>query len=150
MSVHFTPAHKYDTVLDKGGGLRHFCSVKMSIVGIVSFIRSWGTYLPIPIIISAISYKCFLRLHVWKHLPTYLFCLFIFQAVFSNWKKMQLYSTLWQWQHHSTWLRNTTHSWAVTVRLLWSLLRTGRIRAVTSHQIRRMRVLLGSLLWPPS
>ncbi len=27
MSVHFTPAHKYDTDLDKGGGLRHFCSV---------------------------------------------------------------------------------------------------------------------------
>ncbi len=28
MPVHFTPAHKYDTVLDKGGGLRHFCSVE--------------------------------------------------------------------------------------------------------------------------
>ncbi len=28
--VHFTPAHKYDTVLDKGGGMRQFCSVLKS------------------------------------------------------------------------------------------------------------------------
>ncbi len=27
MPVHFIPAHKYDTLLDKDGGLRHFCSV---------------------------------------------------------------------------------------------------------------------------
>ena len=27
MPVHLTPAHKHDTVLDKGGGFRHFCSV---------------------------------------------------------------------------------------------------------------------------